>query len=635
MAYSYATYLGTGSLTYFTVPFPYLDKADIKITVDTNPVTFTWLNDSTINITPAPALDTKILISRDTQKDSLLVDYNDGSVLTEKDLDTSNKQVFFVVQETLDNTTLSLTDFNSFVIEAGEYASQAYTYERLAYDHKENASDSADASEVFKDIAGVYANQALTAYENIASDVTSATASATAAAASATAAASSASSVSASAGTATTQATTATTQAALATSAASTASTAQTAAAGSASTATSAATTATTQAGAASTSATSAATSASNASTSATAAAGSATAAASSATTATTQATTATTQATAAATSATASAGSATAAAASAATVAKYQGPQASNPTLRVDGTALQTGDLYFNSVALEMRVYTGSVWQAQAASPDTLAERTFTATAGQTSYTFTGGYRVGYTFVYVNGILMDPVDITATNGTTITFTAALALNDEVRILSFKAVGTVAVADISGLQTALDAKVTAASLSTVATTGVYSDLTGKPTLFSGVYADLTGSPTLFSGVYADLTSKPTIPTATSGLTNDSGFITGTAPTITGLKEVRVSMGANNIDLSAGNVFNKTISGATTLTVSNVVATGSVNAFILKLTNGGSAAVTWFSGVKWPGGTAPTLTAAGLDNIGFFTEDGGTTWHGAVISKDSK
>ena len=55
--------------------------------------------------------------------------------------------------------------------------------------------------------------------------------------------------------------------------------------------------------------------------------------------------------------------------------------------------------------------------------------------------------------------------------------------------------------------------------------GSYTDLTNKPTLFSGSYTDLTNKPTLFSGSYTDLTNKPTIPTATSQLTNDSGFIT--------------------------------------------------------------------------------------------------------------
>lgn len=105
-------------------------------------------------------------------------------------------------------------------------------------------------------------------------------------------------------------------------------------------------------------------------------------------------------------------------------------------------------------------------------------------------------------------------------------------------------------------------------------------------------------------------------------------------TVNGLKETRVAMAANNIDLALGNVFTKTISGAATLTVSNVPAAGVSASFILKLTNGGSAAVTWWSGVKWPGGTPPTLTVSGRDNIYFQTDDGGTTWDAAII-KDVK
>lgn len=68
-------------------------------------------------------------------------------------------------------------------------------------------------------------------------------------------------------------------------------------------------------------------------------------------------------------------------------------------------------------------------------------------------------------------------------------------------------------------------------LSTVATTGVYTDLTGRPTLSavatSGAYTDLSGRPALTtvatSGSYDDLTNKPTIPTAgTSGSTYAAG-----------------------------------------------------------------------------------------------------------------
>ena len=102
-----------------------------------------------------------------------------------------------------------------------------------------------------------------------------------------------------------------------------------------------------------------------------------------------------------------------------------------------------------------------------------------------------------------------------------------------------------------------------------------------------------------------------------------------------IQEAKSAIAASAINLSLGNYFTKTISGATTFTVSNVPTTGTAASFILDLTNGGSATVTWWTGVKWAGGTAPTLTSAGRDVLGFFTHDGGTTWTGAVIGKDVK
>jgi hypothetical protein len=107
---------------------------------------------------------------------------------------------------------------------------------------------------------------------------------------------------------------------------------------------------------------------------------------------------------------------------------------------------------------------------------------------------------------------------------------------------------------------------------------------------------------------------------------------GTTPTWTGIKETSVAISASAIDMAAGNYFTKTISATTTFTISNAAASGTVNSFILQLTNGGAYTVNWFSGVKWAGGTAPTLTASGYDDLGFFTIDGGTTWQGFVLGK---
>ena len=155
---------------------------------------------------------------------------------------------------------------------------------------------------------------------------------------------------------------------------------------------------------------------------------------------------------------------------------------------------------------------------------------------------------------------------------------------------------------------------------------------------SGKYLSTNGTSTLWSTI-------PAIPTLISAFTNDSGYAVATTvaatyatkavPVITGLKEVRTAMGANDIDLTTANYFSKTISGATTLTVSNIPTTGTANSFLFDVTNGGSAVITWFSGVKWAAGTAPTLTAAGRDTLGFFTYDGGTTWTGLVLGKDIK
>lgn len=123
--------------------------------------------------------------------------------------------------------------------------------------------------------------------------------------------------------------------------------------------------------------------------------------------------------------------------------------------------------------------------------------------------------------------------------------------------------------------------------------------------------------------------------AATGDVTTTGTQTLTNKTITGLKETKVAMGANDIDLSAGNYFTKTISTTTTLTVSNTASSGTSNTFILDLTNGGAGAITWWSGVKWVAGTAPTLTTAGRDSLGFFTHDGGTTWTGLVLGLDIK
>lgn len=97
------------------------------------------------------------------------------------------------------------------------------------------------------------------------------------------------------------------------------------------------------------------------------------------------------------------------------------------------------------------------------------------------------------------------------------------------------------------------------------------------------------------------------------------------------QDVKVALTGTAITPADAGLFTKTITGPTTLSVSAVPASPVVASFILELTNGGSD-VTFWPGIKWPGGAAPTLTASGRDVLGFYTHDGGASWVGLVLGK---
>ena len=105
------------------------------------------------------------------------------------------------------------------------------------------------------------------------------------------------------------------------------------------------------------------------------------------------------------------------------------------------------------------------------------------------------------------------------------------------------------------------------------------------------------------------------------------------PEIQDYSETVQAMAANDVDCTLGNVQTKSISTAVTLTFSNPPVTGKAGAFTLIATFSGSPAITWPSSVKWAGGTAPTITAAGIDVFAFMTTDGGTTWFGFASGAD--
>ena len=122
--------------------------------------------------------------------------------------------------------------------------------------------------------------------------------------------------------------------------------------------------------------------------------------------------------------------------------------------------------------------------------------------------------------------------------------------------------------------------------------------------------------------------------ADAALPASGGTMTGELVTLTQtftIADLSSMTGTQALDLDAANFFHGTVTGSVTISFSNVPA-GAVFV-IFEITNGGSS-VSWPGAVKWPGGSAPALTASGTDVISLYTRDGGTTWRGTLSQEDS-
>lgn len=100
--YARASYVGDGSTAIFSVPFEYMVQENVTATVDGTPVSITWPTTATIQILPAPAASTAVVIQRTTPIDTPIHDFSDGANLTEEQLDLAFFQNLLVNQELRD-----------------------------------------------------------------------------------------------------------------------------------------------------------------------------------------------------------------------------------------------------------------------------------------------------------------------------------------------------------------------------------------------------------------------------------------------------------------------------------------------------------------------------------------------------
>jgi len=133
--YSYRQYAGNGTVKDFAVPFPYIERAHVHVYLgfDLLDGTFTselaetsgytWTSGTNIRTVVAPATGTTLTVIRQTPNGQQLIEWVDGSNLIAADLNTSDLQNLYVVQEQQDRN-------DSVVILAGD--SDADSAEALA-----------------------------------------------------------------------------------------------------------------------------------------------------------------------------------------------------------------------------------------------------------------------------------------------------------------------------------------------------------------------------------------------------------------------------------------------------------------------------------------------------------------------
>jgi hypothetical protein len=147
--------------------------------------------------------------------------------------------------------------------------------------------------------------------------------------------------------------------------------------------------------------------------------------------------------------------------------------------------------------------------------------------------------------------------------------------------------------------------------------------TGATTLTGYVKGNGTSAMSASAAIpVADVTGAA--PLASPTFTGTATFATTDA--LGSVRQNIVAVAALEINCSLGNFFTKTISANSTFTFSNAPSTRAY-AFTLEVTHT-SGTITWPTTVRWPNGTAPTLTTGRTHLFTFVTDDAGTNWRAA-------
>jgi hypothetical protein len=283
-------------------------------------------------------------------------------------------------------------------------------------------------------------------------------------------------------------------------------------------------------------------------------------------------------------------------------------------------GTGQTTANSAFNALAPSQTSNSGKYLTTDGTNTSwatvggtTYTRTSFTATASQTTFTVT--YTVGLIEVYVNGVLLNGADYTASNGTSVVLAVACNAGDIVETIAFASFSVAnTVSSFSGGSTGLTPNTASTGAIVLGgTLAVANGGTGVTTSTGTGNAVLSTSPTLVTPILGTPTSA-TLTNAT-GLPLTTG-VTGTLP---------VANGGTGIT-TAGSAGQSLITDGTTLSYGSSIVSGTAQASTSGTSINFTGIPSWvkkitvmFNGVSTNGSSLVQVrlgTASGIEATGY-------------------
>jgi hypothetical protein len=187
MAITENKYTGNGSTVLYSFTFPYLEVADIKVSLDgTLTTAYTLANATTVQFNTAPANGVAIRLFRQTNDEALNAQFFPGSAIRSTDLNNNFTQNLYVTQESNRDATQGITTADA----ATATANTALSNSSAAVSTANTASSNASAAVSTANTASSNASAAVSTANTASSNATAAVNTANAATATANSAAS-------------------------------------------------------------------------------------------------------------------------------------------------------------------------------------------------------------------------------------------------------------------------------------------------------------------------------------------------------------------------------------------------------------------------------------------------------------